>query len=404
MSPYFHVVGVLFLPVWMGMGNPASASCDTNNGCGDEASLLQIGVGAEQEKLGQLTDGAGMEGRSAMLQYGDDMLRSITKKYGNASSNIEQSDKDMLTAIVGIINGTMYASIGTDHGEDQLEINTSRDVVVNCNVALDNKKSGDISTKRISTEAARQVHKACREGGGGSGLLQVVKGTSSEERSLQLPHDSQDEACQLADNKLAALNQVIFNIPTPAPPTPTFPSPRTLEAVTAFFTNENLYITWFNNHKDTFVQAKNESDAAKELCESHKEQCDDDQHAFELQYDLFRAEYNGTCDTYALCFGPERTAYGAAKTRVEASMVNRKLAFEAGETIIYKIECLLGYHGCVVPFIDSSAYDLDFPALPDEETCNASEVQHQHCSQEFIVAEYASSQGHVAVAKGLNCP
>lgn len=95
------------------MGNPASASCDTNNGCGDEASLLQIGVGAGQEKLGQLTDGAGMQGRSAMLQYGDDMLRLMTKKYGNASGNIDQTDKDMLTDIIGIINETMYASITT---------------------------------------------------------------------------------------------------------------------------------------------------------------------------------------------------------------------------------------------------------------------------------------------------
>lgn len=380
------------------MGNPASASCDTNNGCGDEASLLQIGVGAEQEKLGQLTDGAGMEGRSAMLQYGDDMLRLMTKKYGNASGNIDQTDKDMLTAIIGIINGTMYASITTDHGEDQLEIDTARQVVVDCNVALDNKKSGAISTKRTSTEAAREVHTACREGGSTSGLLQVVKGTSSEERSSQL------QPCQLAADKLVALDLIIVNIPTPAPPTPTFPNPRTLEAVNAFFTNENLYITWFNNHKDTFFQAKNESDAAKELCESHKEQCDDDQHAFESEYDLFRAEYNGTCDTYALCFGPESTAYGDAKTRVEASMVDRKLAFEAGETIIYKIECLLGIHGCDVPTIDSSAYNLEFLALPDVETCDASEVQHQHCSQEFIDAEYISFTGYAAVAKGLNCP
>jgi len=386
------------------MGNPASASCDTNNGCGDEASLLQIGVGAGQEKLGQLTDGAGMQGRSAMLQYGDDMLRLMTKKYGNASGNIDQTDKDMLTDIIGIINETMYASITRDHGEDQLEIDAARQVVVDCNVALDNKKSGAISTKRTSTEAARALHTACREGGSTSGLLQVVKGTSSEERSLQLQQASQAEACQLADEKKVALDLIIVNIPTPAPPTPPFPSPRTLEAVNAFFTNENLYITWFNNHKDTFLLAKNESDAATELCESYKEQCDDDQHAFESEYDLFRAEYNGTCDTYALCFGPESTAYGDAKTRVEASMVDRKLAFEAGETIIYKIECLLGYHGCDVPTIDSSAYNLEFLALPDEETCDASEVQHQHCSQEFIDAEYTSFTGHAAVAKGLNCP
>jgi len=394
------------------MGNAASAACDTNNGCGDEASLVQlgkVGVVVEKAKLGQLTDGAGMgsaEGRSAMLKYGDDMLRLMTKKYGNAwnSSNIEDSDKEMLVAIIGIINGTMYTSIAVDHGEDQTEIDTARQAVINCNDALDTKEAGDVAAKRTSTEAAREVHKQCRKGGSSaSGLLQVGKGTSSEERSSQLPHDSQDEACQAAHDKSLALNQTIVDIPLP-PGVPTFPSPRTLEAVTAFFTDENAYVTWFNLHKGTFFQARNESDNATEKCESHKQQCDADQHAFEEEYDLFKQDYEGTCATYDGCFVPQSDLYGVAKTRVEASMVSRKAAFEAGETIIYKIECLLGYHGCDISGIDSSDYDLVFTELPPVQTCDDSEVQYGHCSDEFILHEYAQFQGLATVSEGLNCP
>jgi len=381
------------------MGSAASNSY-AKTGCGDDTSLLQVVSGKAQGTLGQLTDGAGMgseDGRNAMLQYGDQMLHLMTTKYGNASSNIEESDKELLRDIIGIINGAMYASLQSDHEEDQNETNNAHQAVVDCNDNLGIKQAGNISTMRSSTDDAREAHKVCRGGAQGGGLLQIVKSTSSEQRSLQLSHGSQDEACQLAHDKWVVLNSTIHGLTEP-PAVPAFPNPRTLEAVTGFF-EENAYVTWFQDSNVTFSQAKEEHDAAKEECDSYKEQCDVLQHEFELEYDLFRQYLIGACDTYDDCFLSKSDEYADEKRRVTVSMDNRKSAFEAGEIIIYKIECLLGLHRCEGDPIDSSHYNLTFTDLPSKQTCDPSEVHHQHCSDEFIAAEYANLE-HTT---GLDC-
>jgi len=405
-SSYFHIVGVLFLPLWVGLGNAASTPCETSNGCGDDTSLLQIGFGEEQGKFGQLADGTGMgveEGRSSMLQYGDRMLRLMTKKYGNASSNINGSDKELLRAIIGLINETMYASLAGDHTEDQTEIDAARNVVVKCNDDLSTSLAGNISTKNISTQAAREKHETCRNGlVGGSNLLQVVKSASSEQRNSQLSHTSEAGSCEIAQEKCEALNQTIFDINDPPTP-PNFPdvSGRTLEAVTDFFAAPNPYVIWFYDNNLTFSQKKTDCDDATEECETNTQTCNNDQHAFELQYTVFKLEYDQTCRAYVECFSPESIKYGQVKKEVEASQANRKAAYEAGEIIIHKIECLLGDHSCELGDIDSTRYDLTFTSLPEEETCNAaSEVEHSKCDQEFIAAEYGDIDD---VIPGLGC-
>lgn len=381
------------------MGSAASNSY-AKTGCGDDTSLLQVVSGKAQGTLGQLTDGAGMgseDGRSAMLQYGDQLLHLMTNKYGNASSNIEGGDKELLRDIIGIINGAMYTSLQQDHGEDQNETNSDHQAVVDCNDNLVLEQAGTISTKRSSTEEARVAHKVCREGAQGGGLLQIVKSTSSDQRSLQLSHGSQDEACQLAHDKWVVLNNTIHGLTEP-PDVPAFPNPRTLEAVTEFF-EANVYVTWFLTSNFTFSQAKEEHDAAQEVCDSFKKQCDVLQHAFEEKYDLFRQYLTDACDRYDDCFLSKSNEYVDGKERLTASMKNRKAAFEAGETIIYKIECLLGDHGCEGPPIVSSQYNLTFTDLPSEQTCNASEVEHLSCSVEFRDAEYANLE----VTTGVSC-
>jgi len=381
MSPCVHVVGVLLLPLWVGMGNAATASCDANTGCGEETSLLQIGVGAEQKKLGQLSDGAGMgsqEGRSTMLQYGDDMLRLMTKKYGNASSEIGDDDEKLLRDIIVIIRDTIYTALNDSHNADVEEVEVAHQVVVDCNAALITKVNGPISTQRDATLGARNNHSNCRESARGN--------------------------CENSTASLAALEQLIANIPAP-PSVPAFPAAgdRTLAKVTAFFAEDNLYVIWYLEYNGTFSAANQKYESESSQCESSTVVCDTKQSSFEAAYDEFRLLYNITCDTFGTEFQDSSDAYAAVETRLEGPIADRKASLVAGETIAYKIGCLLGEHACVVPLINTDAYNLTFPALPASEVCDASEVQYHHCSQQFRDAEYVNT-GITLAAPGLGCP
>jgi len=300
-------------------------------------------------RLGEKVAGAASSDASnsvQLLQAAAGIVQSILAESGNATEHMSDEDQVLLKAVIPLIAKTIYGSMNSSHHADETAISRAITDVGQCNLDY---------PARIA------------EGGDLFNLLTTAK---KYQKTLDLLQDDVDVKTAANATTWKALQTHISWIGA-SPECGTVPSEPIKDRFDLFF-EESQYVIWYLAKQAAYEPVREAFEDADAALTAALQAYAVGWTNRETAYCAMRDEFEAGCKLFNSCFDKTSKAYLNDLVPVlKEDMHARMAAYKAGETIIAQIEFLLGLSTESEPptDIDTSLYELQFPPLPVQETC-----------------------------------
>lgn len=377
---------ILLVPWGAAAADHGSASCDTKAAaCGnDDQSFVQthlatIRLGEQSveafHKMARSTKSK--QEQLALVEYGENLVRKLRAQTANGTKHLDGDEEALLGEVINLIRVSMYGSMQEQHDLDQGSLNNKFDEIVRSNSDLAGKLGvgGSVHTAHNTSNGALEEHSNCR------GAEAALKGIVNESLVVL-------DALIVEIDEPPTINRALFI--------------RTIPALTVYFKHAQTYVDWYQSGFSSFTEAKAAFDNATASHEAKTSICDTAQTKFETAYSLWKQELVTACGDHASQHSVANATYQTLQIQFAPLVDNRKIAFEAGEVLVVKIECLLGTNDCDdSPDPNLTRWELVAPEAPAASSCSTELVQYDKCQAGFILQFY-SGLPEDAPAKG--CP
>merc|ERR1719203_1913449 len=281
------------------------------------------------------------------LKTATGIMDSILMQAGNATDHLSDDDAKLLRSVIELVETSIYGSMDSSHGADESALGMAISQIEQCNVDLSNRleASGDLGALHMSVSEKQWELNGLRDK---KDSANATREAEWEKFSTHMTMIREPESC------------------------PALPS-RTMPALDVFF-EKSEYSVWFAAaqaeyvaHRDAFVAADDALKAAIEAYNLQKARRD-------TQYCDWKRELEQSCENFETCFRERSRYYTDELTpRVQSDMASRIEAFKAGETLVQQIKFLLADSTTrETPEVDTSRFEVQFPALPDKGPCDLS--------------------------------
>jgi len=283
----------------------------------------------------------------AALNEASSMVTGILAEQGPADDHISDDDKELLASVVSLVETTIYTSMDDSHNADVAELNAAIDAASSCNVDIAERQSpeGDLG----------HIHAA-------------VQGKQQELNRLQ---GVVDDKTAINNTKWEEFDNHMQMI-SPAPACPDFPA-RTMPALDVYF-EKSEYSTWFSAQEGSYDAVRDAFKDASLALELAIQAYDVQKAVRDVQYCDWKSELEAACAAFDVCFSEASDFYTKTLVpRVTSDMDGRIVVKKAGDTLIHQIKFLLGeVEEQQTPPVDTSRYEIAFPALPAKGLCDLS--------------------------------
>jgi len=284
---------------------------------------------------------------SQAIKAASGIVDKILLQQGNATKHMEAEDKTLLQQVVDLMTTTVYGSMDSSHTADEGSLSASIADIEKCNT--------DIANRQSATGDLGRMHRG-------------VKNKQEELNSLQLVVDAKTAANNSAWEVLAIHMSLIANPPA----VPAFPA-RTMGALNVYFERSD-YCLWFGAQQAAFIEKRDIWVAANKALEDAIAAYNIAKAKRDVQFCDWKTELEESCAAFEECYSTKSEFYTKElKPRVTTDMTSRIENFKAGETLIQQIKFLLAESGTrETPTVKTSRYEIDFPSVPAQGTCDLS--------------------------------
>jgi len=314
------------------------------------AACPTLGVRPDVSLLSMSAKGAMLGLKSSDPRQAIDDVKGIMEgvllDVGNATEHINDDNKATLNTVIDLIENSIYKSMNSSHDADVAALASAVAAAGACNSNFAN---------RIAP-------------GGDIGKLQTsVGGLQTELNDLQSEVDSKTTAERAEwtklSNHMAALSE--------APSCSALPTVRTKENLHSYF-EQSTFAIWYADEQADWQAIEDAYDTSAEALNLATEAYAVGLGKRDTGFCMWRSELLSSCSLFGQCFDEKSSNYlDVVKPAVEANMQTRIEAFRAGETIVAQIKFLLAASDdSTIQDVDTTRYELDFPTLPSQGSCN----------------------------------
>jgi len=285
--------------------------------------------------------------RLAAFKAANGIVNKILLQSGNATKHMSESEQELLQKVVDLMESSIYASMDSSHKADESALGAAISDIEKC--------SSDIANRLAATGDLGRMH-------------QSVRTKQSDLNDLQAVVDEKTAANTSAWEAFALHMSLIAN----PPEVPSFPA-RTMGALDVYF-EKSPFCLWFTQQQEAYVVKRDAFVAADKALKEAIAAYDVKKAMRDVQYCDWKTELEEGCGAFEDCYSTKSDFYTKElKPRVTTDMQARIENFKAGETLVQQIKFLLAKSTSrETPTVDSSRYEVDFPAVPDQGTCDLS--------------------------------
>jgi len=285
--------------------------------------------------------------RLAAFKAANGIVNKILLQSGNATKHMSESEQELLQKVVDLMESSIYASMDSSHKADESALGAAISDIEKC--------SSDIANRLAATGDLGRMH-------------QSVRTKQSDLNDLQAVVDEKTAANTSAWEAFALHMSLIAN----PPEVPSFPA-RTMGALDVYF-EKSPFCLWFTQQQEAYVVKRDAFVAADKALKEAIAAYDVKKAMRDVQYCDWKTELEEGCGAFEDCYSTKSDFYTKElKPRVTTDMQARIENFKAGETLVQQIKFLLAKSTSrETPTVDSSRYEVDFPPVPDQGTCDLS--------------------------------
>jgi len=263
----------------------------------------------------------------------------------NATDHISDEDEALLREVMDMIETSVYASMDSAHRADEFEVTAAAQAVADCNADIDARQapSGDLG----------KLHQK----------------TLDKQTELDRLQGEVDAAIITNATEWETFDDYMRMIAN-SPVCPGFPA-RTMPSLDVYF-EKSEYSVWFAAHQGAYEVARQKYLDADAALQAAIEAFNLQRALRDVQYCDWKSELDAACASFDTCYASKSDLYNKIIVpRIRSDMNARVEIFKAGETLIHQVKFLLGQTATQeTPAVDTSRYELLFPALDPKGECD----------------------------------
>lgn len=276
------------------------------------------------------------------------VMEGVLLDAGNATEHMSDDEKALLNSVIDVIESTIYASMDSSHTADEAALANAVAAAAACNADFTGRiaPGGDLGQLRASVVGLQDE-------------LNLLRGEVDSKTATE-----RTEWTRLS-NHMAALSDAPSCSPVPD---------RTKASLHAYF-EQSAFATWYAGQQEEWASIEDAYDAAEEALKHAEESYALGLAKRDTGYCFWKAELDSGCTSFDECFQGKSSSYVDTVTPAVVESMNARIeAFKAGEVVVAQIKFLLGLSAdSTLPEVNTSRYELDFPTLPSQVSCNLEE-------------------------------
>jgi len=381
----FLILGAFVISSKLNLALAMESKCSTMDEI-DDSTLMQLNsqIGAVPSGMLNVAEHIHSGSPERMSLFGmRRYVESLAERVADQNYRVSPTESEALQTIKQYISN-MSANALITHDEDQAELNAARDLIQGCADDTANLLSGAVYNLGQTLEAYRQAHASCRTDEGVTyDAMRLV--CSPYEQYIQI------EANRIPPVCVTQLDNSFVDVT----------NPMQRSQMEACF--ESVH-TWLMPLLDQSRLCNNKSD----IHSSQTAECNTKQSTLEHGSCAYAAKLDDTCDTQIRCRTSTIEARNNTHSRLKTSETSRKAGYSAGKhALCYfrvfeasKTDMDQIFKECKSLSVDTSKFDLSYPEVPAEKTCEPESVRT--CDSAWLHREY-STQAWFAKASMATC-